>query len=92
MIELDLPYQPGKCSKMKHEGREKKVKRICPLRYDLHKNDTENSTPVRFWMHIYYQKYKKEEYSPLLRIQVSTGEGKRGTEMVLNMSWCYFIH
>lgn len=48
MIELDLPYQPGKCSKMKHEGREKKVKRICPLRYDLHKNDTENSTLVRF--------------------------------------------
>lgn len=47
MIELDLPYQSGKCSKTKHEGK-KKVKRIRPFRYDLHKNGRENSTPVRF--------------------------------------------
>lgn len=48
VIELDLPYQPRKCSKTKHEGREKKEKRIHPFRYDLHKNDTENNSPVRF--------------------------------------------
>lgn len=48
VIELALPYQPRKCSKTKHEGKEKKGKRIPPFRYDLHKNDTENNTPVRF--------------------------------------------